>query len=271
MARRKNAPHLVKVKCGVAERLRELRTERYGERGGPELARQLSLPVRTWYNYEAGVTVPAEVVLRVIELTGVEASWLLHGTSPKFRDPQPSIRNSSETSVQSLLRTALHRLERGDLPLRDAPSPRRYEQDEDKPNSPLNQPNLILVNVDDPGHEPLTHASGPRFVAAHREWHAAELEHRCLHISDDSMAPLIADGAYVAYSEADDSFGELDGRLVVAWIEDEPPIVRWYQSAGRFALLRAEGADGNPASRLIELDGRASVRFRAVCWISTPR
>jgi hypothetical protein len=271
MARRKNAPHLVKVKCGVAERLRELRTERYGERGGPELARQLSLPVRTWYNYEAGVTVPAEVVLRVIELTGVEASWLLHGTSPKFRDPQPSFRNSSETSVQSLLRTALHRLERGDLPLRDAPSPRRYEQDEDALNSLQIQPNLILVNVDDPGHEPLTHASGPRFVAAHREWHAAELEHRCLHISDDSMAPLIAAGAYVAYSEADDSFGELDGRLVVAWIEDEPPIVRWYQSAGRFALLRAEGADGNPASRLIELDGRVNVRFRAVCWISTPR
>src|ERR1700735_1022618 len=101
MARRENAPHLVKVKCGVAERLRELRTEKFGERGGPDLAGQLGLPVRTWYNYEAGVTVPAEVVLRLIEITGVEASWLLHGTMPQFRDPQPSFRNSSERSVQS--------------------------------------------------------------------------------------------------------------------------------------------------------------------------
>ena len=215
MARRKNAPHLVKVKCGVAERLRELRTERYGERGGPELARSSSaLPVRTWYEATKQVlTVPAEVVLRVIEPDRCRGELVAPRHIAQVpRDPQPSVRNSSETSVQSLLRTVYIASKRGDLPLRDAPSPRRYEQDEDKPNSPLNQPNLILVNVDDPGHEQLTHASGPRFVAAHREWHAAELEHRCLHISDDSMAPLIADGAYVAYSEADDSFGELDGR-----------------------------------------------------------
>ncbi len=72
MARRKDAPDVVKVKCCVAERLRELRLELVGERGGPELARRLGLPVRTWYNYEAGVTVPAEVILRLIELTQVE-------------------------------------------------------------------------------------------------------------------------------------------------------------------------------------------------------
>jgi hypothetical protein len=85
------------------------------------------------------------------------------------------------------------------------------------------------------------------------------------------MAPLIAAGAYVAYSEVDSKFSELDGRLVVAWIEDEAPIVRWYQSAGRLALLRTEGPEGHSGSRLIELDGRVNVRFRAVCWISTPR
>ena len=41
MARRKNAPDLVKVKCSVADRFRELRTELYGARGGPELARKI--------------------------------------------------------------------------------------------------------------------------------------------------------------------------------------------------------------------------------------
>src|ERR1700734_1000050 len=82
MARRKNAPDLVMIKCSVAERLRELRVELFGDRGGPELARRLGLPVRTWYNYEAGVTVPAEGVLRLIEQTHVEATGLLPGGGP---------------------------------------------------------------------------------------------------------------------------------------------------------------------------------------------
>ena len=91
MARRKNQPESVRTKCSLAERLRTIRAELYGERGGPELARRLELPIRTWYNYEAGVTVPAEVVLRFVELTAVEPLWLLHGKGPKFRrHPRPS-------------------------------------------------------------------------------------------------------------------------------------------------------------------------------------
>jgi hypothetical protein len=278
MARRKNAPDLVKIKCGVADRLRELRTLSFGERGGPELARQLGLPVRTWYNYEAGVTVPAEVVLRVLELTGVEPSWLLHGKLPKFRDrdrdlePEPAEEAGSSSSVESLLRTALQRLERGVISLRDAPSPRRFELSDNKSvqTSPL-ESDLILVNVDDPGQEPLTQASGPRFVAARRDWQTAEREHRCVRVADSSMAPLIASGAYVAYGEDEDRLEGLDGRLVVAWIDDEPPIVRWYQAAGRYALLRAEGVEENQSSTLVDLEAPGTRTFRAVCWISTPR
>lgn len=110
MARRKNAPDLVKLKTGVANRLRDLRTERFGDRGGPELARRLGLPVRTWYNYEGGVTVPAEVILRLIELTGAEPTWLLHGTGPMFRDggsTPPIIRDETLASIGDLLRAAL--------------------------------------------------------------------------------------------------------------------------------------------------------------------
>ena len=58
MARRKNAPESIRVKHGLSDRLRSLRTDFYGERGGPDLARTLGIPVRTWYNYENGVTVP---------------------------------------------------------------------------------------------------------------------------------------------------------------------------------------------------------------------
>jgi hypothetical protein len=67
MARKKNPPESVRLKSQLAERLRALRIELFGDRGGPELARQLEIPNRTWYNYEIGVTVPAEVLLRFIE------------------------------------------------------------------------------------------------------------------------------------------------------------------------------------------------------------
>jgi hypothetical protein len=85
MARRKTLPESLRAKLALAERLATLRLELFGERGGPEMARRLGIPVRTWYNYEGGVTVPAEVVLRIMELTSVEPVWLLHGRGPRFR------------------------------------------------------------------------------------------------------------------------------------------------------------------------------------------
>ena len=79
MARRKTLPESVRAKLALAERLAALRSELYGDRGGPEMARRLGIPVRTWYNYEGGVTVPAEVILKIIELTagrgGLALAW----------------------------------------------------------------------------------------------------------------------------------------------------------------------------------------------------
>lgn len=123
MARRKTLPDSVRAKYALAERLSTLRSELYGDRGGPELARQLGLPVRTWYNYESGVTVPAEVILKIIELTSVEPGWLLHGKGTKFRDAAAGRRDAQVgpgVSVGSLLRTALQMLEQG-----EAASPNR--------------------------------------------------------------------------------------------------------------------------------------------------
>src|SRR5208337_556658 len=85
MARRKTLPDSLSAKLALAGRLSNLRMELFGDRGGPEMARRLGIPVRTWYNYEGGVTVPAEVVLKIIELTSVEPVWLLNGKGPKFR------------------------------------------------------------------------------------------------------------------------------------------------------------------------------------------
>jgi hypothetical protein len=72
-------------KQALAERLRRVRVELYGEDGVPELARQLGIPERAWSRYESGVTVPAEVVLQFLELTCVEPIWLLRGSGPLYR------------------------------------------------------------------------------------------------------------------------------------------------------------------------------------------
>jgi hypothetical protein len=69
---------------GLAERVREIRVERFGEGGGPLLAETLGVPERTWQNYESGVTIPALVILRFVELTGVSPRWLRTGKGDKY-------------------------------------------------------------------------------------------------------------------------------------------------------------------------------------------
>src|SRR5947209_6191745 len=128
MARRKTLPDSIQAKFALAERLRLLRSELYGERGGPEMARRLGLPIRTWYNYESGVTVPAEVVLKFVEMTGVDPVWLLRGTGEPFRDlPVPTpVAAGGDTAhaVRDLLRAALDRLESRSIGPRGGPGSR---------------------------------------------------------------------------------------------------------------------------------------------------
>jgi hypothetical protein len=69
----------VEATRGLARRVREMRVERFGEGGGPRLAEILGLPERTWLNYESGVTIPALVILRFIDVTGADPRWLLTG------------------------------------------------------------------------------------------------------------------------------------------------------------------------------------------------
>jgi hypothetical protein len=85
MARKKIEPDKQRARRAFAERLKEIRVELCGQHGGAEFARLLGLPPRTWYNYEMGIAVPAEVILRFIEQTSVEPAWLLHGQGSKYR------------------------------------------------------------------------------------------------------------------------------------------------------------------------------------------
>jgi hypothetical protein len=72
------------IKTDLARRVRQIRQELFGEHGGPILAEALQLPFRTWHNYEAGCTIPAQSILRFIEVTDAHPHWLLTGEGEKY-------------------------------------------------------------------------------------------------------------------------------------------------------------------------------------------
>ena len=74
----------------LAQRLKQVRVRFFGEQGTGELAKQLGIPPETWTNYERGITMPAEIVLAVLELTSVDPRWLSSGDgSPP--EPKPEL------------------------------------------------------------------------------------------------------------------------------------------------------------------------------------
>ena len=74
------------IKSDLARRVREVREDLYGVNGGPLLAGALDLPFRTWHNYETGCTIPAQTILRFIEVTDASPRWLLSGEGARYRN-----------------------------------------------------------------------------------------------------------------------------------------------------------------------------------------
>ena len=68
----------------LSDRIRQIRVERFGESGATQLAAMLGLPVRTWLNYESGVTIPGEILLTFIVYVGVHPYWLLLGKGDPY-------------------------------------------------------------------------------------------------------------------------------------------------------------------------------------------
>jgi hypothetical protein len=89
------AEYTKRLKSAVGRRLSEIREEKYGPVGAPLLAITLGLPLRTWLNYEAGVTIPGEVLLRFMETSRVDPHWLLTGDGPKYRGEGPTVHRVS--------------------------------------------------------------------------------------------------------------------------------------------------------------------------------
>ena len=279
MARRKTLPESVRAKVALAERLAALRLELFGDRGGPEMARRLGIPVRTWYNYEGGVTVPAEVVLKIIELTAVEAGWLLHGEEPKFRHTLMERRETGAAptlSLGALLRTALQLVEKDESSWsrRDSQAlGSDYHEDGRMPSERLSvgysgKPGGRVDGLEmSDSHDDDT---APGLSQARREWHAAQRENRFVQVAGDAMAPILADGASVAFARDEEDVQTLDGKMVVTWVENQP-LVRWFQNCGRFALLRAENPHTVPQQVLVDLDDtKQRPRFRRVVGFNSP-
>jgi hypothetical protein len=82
---------LFKYRAAVARRIRKIRIDRFGEYGVPQLAARLGLAASTWEQYEDGVMIPGMVILRFIELTGVDARWLLRGEGERYSPGPPDI------------------------------------------------------------------------------------------------------------------------------------------------------------------------------------
>jgi hypothetical protein len=68
----------------ISDRLREIRLDLFGPEGGPEVADLVGVGRAAWAAYEEGVTVPAEVVLAFIDVTGCRPRWLLTGRGEKY-------------------------------------------------------------------------------------------------------------------------------------------------------------------------------------------
>jgi hypothetical protein len=228
VARKKTPKVRLSIKTSLSRRLREIRQELFGDHGGPELARRLSLPARTWYNYETGVTVPAEVLLAFIELTGASPTYLVSGEGARYAGP-PEEHRVADLSPIELIRRGLEKLERE----RAVPTPATAGPE----GSPAE---FLAVNVfppeelTSPNPDP-TRAEGR--VLAYPHWFPNPSETIAGRVGDDSMSPILPEGSIVAIDRTQDDPTALQGRIVAARHEGRL-LIRWLDVSGRHVILR---------------------------------
>lgn len=253
MARKKTTTLRASVKAQVSARLKEVRLEVFGEHGGPELARQLNLPARTWYNYETGVTVPAEVLLGFIQQTHVDPGWLLTGQGAKYRDRAPVSKLDDLTPVQ-LIRLGLEILE-------------RKPQGQD--DSARHATGFLSLDVRDLSvccEETDSPSARLGRVLADRRWIPHPELTVAVRLDDDSMAPILAAGSIVAIDRTPQIPAELDGRLVAACVDGQA-LIRWFEISGKHVILRPNLPSRQFPSIPIELKHAGSEVIRgAVVW-----
>jgi SOS-response transcriptional repressor LexA len=230
VARKKTPKVRVNVKASLSRRLREIRQEIFGEHGGPELARRLNLPARTWYNYETGVTVPAEVLLGFIEQTGASPTWLLNGEGPRYRHSNDD-RLLSELTPVELIRRGLEELERTSTEtIIVAPENLTSDQASEFVAVGL----YPLSEIANPALNP---AMAEGHVLAYRHWLPNPAETIATRLTDESMHPILPVGSIVAVDRSVSDPFKLHGQIVAARPNDVP-MIRWLDVSGRHVILR---------------------------------
>ena len=230
MARKKTSKVRVNVKASISRRLRDVRQELFGEHGGPELARRLNLPARTWYNYETGVTVPAEVLLSFIDQTGANPVWLLTGEGNRYRREADAAVLTDLTPIQ-LIRRGLEKLEQqpndmvvgspGNLP---GDSASDFVAVSLIALSALNNRAMNLDRVE--GH-----------ILAYRGWLPHPRETVAVRLDDEAMFPILPAGSVVAVDRSIVDPHRLQGKMVAA-SPDGVPMIRWLDLTGRHLIFR---------------------------------
>jgi hypothetical protein len=249
----------VNIKASLSRRLREIRQEQFGEHGGPELARRLNLPARTWYNYETGVTVPAEVLLGFIEQTGANPLWLLAGEGSKYRRNQDE-QILAELSPIELIRRGLEKLE-------SEPNDVVIVAPENLPGQAMSDFIAVaLVPIDDLTRDPIDTSRVEGYIMAYRQWLPNPTETVGVRLDDDAMHPILPSGSLVAIDRSVRDAQELHGRIVAAR-PNGAFCVRWLDISGRHLILRPNQPSKDHPLIPIELDDEANdVIIGLVVW-----
>jgi hypothetical protein len=230
VARKKTPKVRVNVKASLSRRLRDLRLELFGEHGGPELARRLGLPARTWYNYETGVTVPAEVLLGFIDQTGANPTWLLNGEGMRYRRNQDEV-VLSELSPIELIRRGLEKLEQ-------EPHDVVIVAPDNLPGEAMSEFVAVsLVPLSELGRKPHDPSVVEGYIMAYRQWLPNPSETVGVRLSDDAMHPILPSGSMVAVDRSVTDPQLLQGRIVAAKPDGET-VIRWLEVSGRHLILR---------------------------------
>lgn len=259
VARKKTSKVRVNVKAAISRRLREIRQELFGDHGGPELARRLNLPARTWYNYETGVTVPAEVLLSFIDQTGANPVWLLTGEGEKYRS-QVEDAVLSELSPVQLIRRGLEKLEQqpSDVVI-VAPNNMSSEAMSDFVAVGLIPIAELTARPTDPGRF-------KNHILAYRKWIPHPRDTVAIELANDAMAPVLPAGSVVAIDRAVTQPEQLNGKMVAALIDGEP-MVRWLEVSGRHLILRPNSNAREFSLIPVELEGlRPGIILGQVVW-----
>jgi SOS-response transcriptional repressor LexA len=236
LARKRNSNTKSNVKAQISVRLRQIRLELFGEHGGPELARRLDLPARTWYNYETGVTVPAEVMLNFIDQTGIHPAWLLTGDGEIFRDSTPT-RIRSDLAPLQMIHQALELLEL-ESKAREQHGKRLIESlKTDQIDDFIRLP---LVEMDEiPGYESTQMAQRDQFLV-YSKWVPCPTNSLCLRVNSHAMSTLIPNQSVVVVDLNQTNPLTLNGKVVVGLDQKNQAVIRRLEHSGDHVILRAE-------------------------------